>query len=162
MPRKAKSLILRKQSRNAAPDVDARRFMANVTIAWLDEEQTIIRTHFGDPLASWSQHEAAGERVIALARTVSHPVYIVTTFGPNFKGPPFNTGNPFRSFEKFMGNLPPNVVFVTNVGMHIVEHFLVSMFMRIHPRIQVKAHHADTLDEALALIRKHKTQSTGA
>lgn len=137
-----------------------RLIVENVTITWSDAEQTIIRVHFDGPLAAWSQHEAAGERVVALARSVSHPVYIVTTFGPNFKGPPFNTGNPFRSFEKFMGNLPPNVVFVTNVNTHLLERFLMNMFLRIHPRIQVKARYADTLDEALALIRKHKAQST--
>lgn len=110
--------------------------MAKINIEWLDEAKTIIHAHFDGQLSSWSEQEEAGLLVIALAKTVSHPVYIVASFGPSFVGPPRGTGNPFRSFQKFATNLPVHVVMVINTGTNPIEFFLITMFMRIHPTYQ--------------------------
>jgi hypothetical protein len=50
-----------------------------VTVAWDDEEQTVVRLTVSD---TWSAEElrATGIKTILLLRSVPHPVYVITDF----------------------------------------------------------------------------------
>ena len=132
--------------------------MTTFSVDWFDDERTIIQARFDGAVASWAEQEAYGQQVITLANTVTHTIFVMVTFGPDFSGPPNNTGNAFSSLEQFATKLPRHVAMVIHVNTKRLERILISVFMRVHPGVRAKARFADTLDDAHRIIQAYKVR----
>lgn len=122
-----------------------------ITYTWEDEDHTILRI---DYQRGWTLSDF--ERVIGDAMTtiqqVSHGVYTLNDFGAELTLPP----GFFRVLYRMQKTMPKNLQLAVLVTEDSMREMLLRLVRRIVPIIAENTRLCTTLDEARALIAKHK------
>ncbi len=127
-----------------------------ITVAWGDEQQTLIcMTYQGH----WSNEEFrnAGMQVVLMMRTVSHPIYIVNDFSTSEIAP---LGSLWQG-RNLSRMRPPNWAGAVVITADEMLINLVDIFMTVYMAISHRQSlfFARTYEEALEIIARLKREN---
>lgn len=125
-----------------------------ITHAWEDEERTILRIDYA-PGWTLQDYGAVGWEILTEMQQVSHGVYTINNFGPNFELPP----GFFRVLYRMQSVMPDNLQLAIVVADDNMRDILFRLFKRIVPWMAQRTRLATNLDEARALICEHKARN---
>ncbi len=122
-----------------------------IEVEWLDDEKTIMIWRFLERY-EWDDLAAALDVAEQMVDEVDHIISLITDYTLNRKGPPPHLLSQFPKLVEraFRRDLPQVVVAVGARG-------LTSTFNRIFSKLYIRLEVADTMDEALAIIREHRS-----
>jgi hypothetical protein len=122
-----------------------------VSISWDDEAKTTIRW---DYIGKWTWHDVAGayEEVRALMNSVPYPVCLIHDLRQSAGIP----GGALTQAYRYTMALPDNWDISVVVGSGTFIEALLSVFVRLYSRLGARYHAAPTLEEARALIARHR------
>ncbi|MBL8165249.1 MAG: hypothetical protein JNJ61_24920 [Anaerolineae bacterium] len=122
-----------------------------VIVVWDDEEQTIQRYSFVAPW-TWDEYRAAVEQAWTDARTRPYVVNVIIDFTHMGALP---QGYLTHFSRTAMTRISPNLGIVVLVGMKGFMHTVNQLMMQLFPRLAERINHANSLEEARAIIARH-------
>ncbi len=119
----------------------------NITVAWDNDEQTIIRYDF-DKGWTWREFYTATDQAFVLTRSVTHTVNSISYFKPGVVLPP----DALFQFRRAMTNAPKNRGVTVIVGGSTFIITMVSLFGKLNKRLGERLMIADSLERARAVL----------
>ncbi len=122
-----------------------------IEVEWLDDEKrTVVWRHAES--YEWEDIVAALDVTEQMADEVDHVISLITDYTQNRKGPPPHLMSQYPKLVErvFRRELPQVVV---TVGARGLTSTLSRIFSKLYIRLEV----AETMDEALAIIREYRS-----
>jgi hypothetical protein len=123
-----------------------------ISVIWDNDEQTIIRLDYDEPVLSWSEYDSAVDESYQLVRKVTHPVDIIHNAG-KVNMP---KGSAFPHLQRAIRLQPANVKKIISVVSNLFARALLPII--IQHSVSRPITFAKSLDEARALIKKDATR----
>lgn len=122
-----------------------------IKVYWADDEQTIIRLDYYEPVDSWEEYTDAVKESFTMIRTKAHRVHMIHNPGRT----QMPGGNPFSIIGKLMEQLPANGGKIVMVIGNPFARRMMELLLRM--TVGAKNYHfVKELDEAYAFIEQQK------
>ncbi|MCA9912057.1 MAG: hypothetical protein KC496_01855 [Anaerolineae bacterium] len=119
-----------------------------IKVYWENEDQSIIRLDYSEPIESWDEYTSAVKESFAMIRTKPHKVHMIHNPG-NTQMP---GGNPFSIIGRLMDQLPANGGMIVMVIANPFARRMMDLLLKI--TIGAKNYYfVKELDEAHNLIQ---------
>jgi hypothetical protein len=126
-----------------------------VTVAWDDEEQTIIHFAFIAPW-TWDEFRMAVEKGWIEGRHHAHRVHAIVDFT---RIGPMPSGYLTHFSRAAMTRVSPNVGVIVVVGVTGMFTTTFQLIMRLFPRLQERVIQVDSVEEAHAFLARYKADT---
>jgi hypothetical protein len=121
-----------------------------IEVYWDNDEQTIIRLDYTDPIVDWDEYRSAVKKCYDMIEQISHIVNIIHNTG-NAKMP---SGNPFKHLQHAMYNTPSNTGCITMVITNWFARRMTMIVLQTFVRNYHGSYHwAKSLDEAYEILQ---------
>ena len=128
-----------------------------IVVVWDNAEKNIIRFDVTGNW-SWDDFDAAFATAAKMIDEVGHSVYFITDQG-SFAKPPNGSFNHVKHIIESTDKSTILSVFVTK---NMFARVIVQVFGRLFPLMGEKIRFVETMEEAHALVNRHKVESTTA
>lgn len=130
----------------------------SITVAWDNEEKTICRVKFDEPL-TWAEYDEAIDKLWNAIKSVDHSVDVIATMTPGTSLP---KGMPLSHLQRAAQTQPPNVDLVVMVDYSPFVKAFIRILARLNVNAAKSARFAPSLDAAYELLtEEHKQEQKG-
>jgi hypothetical protein len=119
-----------------------------IFVTWDNEEKTLIRLDYDEPVLSWAEYDSAVDQSYQLARDVTHPVAIIHNAG-KVNMP---KSSAFPHLQRAIRLQPENVQRIISVVNNLFARALLPIIIKHSMNHPISF--AKSLDEARALVDK--------
>lgn len=126
-----------------------------VEVVWDDEAKTIIRQIYSGRVIL-DDYYLATNKFVELANSVSHPVHSIM----DRRDVLMSQGSYLRVMRYANEKMPDNIGLRVIINGNVMTKIMVNIGERIAPRLISQIHLVDTLEEAHAVIAKHKADAS--
>ncbi len=124
-----------------------------ITVAWDNDEKTIIKICLTNPVLSWEEQDAAMLQVSEMACTVTHAVYVLVDGGSAAMPP----GNALQHLRHSLESIPPNVKTLVGCADNPFVMTVIGTLARLMGSKRLRF--VRGLGEAYAVIRKAQAET---
>ncbi len=125
-----------------------------IKVYWDNEEQTIVRLDYHDPVESWEEYLEAVKKGIVLMRTKSHKVHVIHNPGKT----QMPGGSPFTYLREALDLEPTNSGLMVMVISNVFARRMMSLMLKI--TVGAKNYRfANSIDDAYTLIRNEEQRA---
>lgn len=122
----------------------------NIRYQWEDDAKSILRVIMGGRF-SWEEAAEATSQVRAELSAVTHRVAVIADYSRNV----FISPNYSDNMRRLLYPPPPNIELLVSMG-NPLKWELFRLFLQLNGDLGVPNAYADTLEEALTIIRKYR------